>query len=93
MPETLDGSPWQRLLGFVTQALGDKDDGFNFATGVHLGLAIAIHHPEYAVAMNQAINVAGMHTDNPSSRHMADGLVNAVPIELKDTREETDVLS
>ncbi|KKL23035.1 hypothetical protein LCGC14_2429430 [marine sediment metagenome] len=94
MPETLVGdSPWQRLLLYVTQALGDKDAGFNFSTGVHLGLAIAIHHPEYAVAMNQAINATGMDIGNPSSRSMADGLVNAVPIELEDAGEGTNVLS
>ena len=92
MPETIvEGSPWQRLLRYVTEALKDDNDGFNFATGVHLGLAIAIHHPEYAVAMDRAINATGMDTGNPSSRSMADGLVNAVPIELKDPGEETDV--
>ncbi len=88
METPIDGSPWQRLLKYITDALGDKNDGFNFATGVHLGLAIAIHHLEYAVAMDRAINVEGMHIGDPSSEGMAKDIVVAVPIELKDTGEE-----
>ena len=89
MVTPIDGSPWQRLLRYVTDALGDKKDGFNFATGVHLGLAIAIHHPEYAVALDQAINETGMGRGDPSSKLMAEGIIVAVPIELMDTGEET----
>lgn len=73
-------SPWQRLLGFVTKALGSEDDGFNFATGMDFGFAIAIRHPEYAVAMRRAIQRGGM-TGSTSTEKLVDEFINAVPIE------------
>ena len=86
MPETLVGSPWQRLLQYVTQALGSKDDGFNFATGMDFGFAVAIDHPEYAVAMRRAIQ-EGM-PGRVNTERLVDDFVMAVPIEVKDTGEE-----
>ncbi|KKN17568.1 hypothetical protein LCGC14_0964340, partial [marine sediment metagenome] len=76
MPKTLSpNTPWQRLLALVTSGLGDKDDGFNFATGLHLGLVIAISHPEYAVAMHQAIEGDDMLEGHQNSERLADHVV------------------
>jgi len=93
MPETLiDSSPWQRLLRYVTIAMQDKNDGFNFATGMDFGFAIAIDHPEYAVAMRRAIQ--GGMPGRVNTEKLVDAFVKAVPIELRDTGEEkANVLS
>lgn len=73
-------SPWQRLLGYVTQALGgSKDDGFNFATGMDLGFAIAIRHPEYAVAMRRATQKEDMR-GGVDTEKLVDDFIKAVPI-------------
>ena len=74
-------TPWQRLLAFVTAGLGNKDEGFNFATGLHLGLVIAISHPEYAKAMHQAIEGDDMLEGHQNSERLADHVVESVPIE------------
>ena len=89
MPETLvDGSPWRRLLRYVTQALGSEDEAFNFATGMDFGFAIAIDHPEYAIAMRRAIQ--GGMSGKVNTEKLVDDFVNAVPIKLK-PGEEIDV--
>lgn len=83
-------SPWQRLLRYITQAFGDTDEGFNFATGIHLGLVVAIRHPEYAVAMHRAIELEDMPDHSQSSEELADHLVSAIPVELVHTGEELE---
>ena len=78
--EALESSPWQRLLRYVTQALGGgPDDGFNFATGVDFGFAIAIRHPEYAVAMRRATQKDGMRGGIDTEK-LVDDFIKAVPI-------------
>ncbi|KKK53692.1 hypothetical protein LCGC14_3092270, partial [marine sediment metagenome] len=86
-PDDPCSNPWQRLLGHVTQALGGSvDEGFNFATGMDFGFAVAIDHPEYAVAMRRAIQ-EGM-PGRVNTERLVDDFVMAVPIEVKDTGEE-----
>ncbi len=72
---------WERLMGYVSRALGAADGGLNFSAGVHLGLVIAMGHPEYAKALHQAIETEGMRPSHQSSEQVADDLVAAVPIE------------
>jgi hypothetical protein len=74
-------SPWQRLLGYVTQALGgDADDGFNFATGIDFGFAIAVRHPEYAVAMRRVTQEEDMPGSKVNTEQLVDDFIKAVPI-------------
>ncbi|KKL11853.1 hypothetical protein LCGC14_2541620 [marine sediment metagenome] len=78
--DDLHSNPWQRLLRCVTQALGGStDEGFNFAAGMDFGFAIAIRHPEYAVAMRRATQKESMkgHID---TEKLVDDFVKAVPI-------------
>ena len=89
MPETLvGGSPWQRLLRYITIAMRDENDGFNFATGMDFGFAIAIDHPEYAVAMRRAIQES--MPGKVDTEKLVGDFIKAVPIEMKG---EPNVLS
>ncbi len=73
---------WTRLLTLVTKLLDNKRDGFNFSTGLDLGLAIALRHPEWAVAFRQSVKrhhhpkLAQGKTD-----FAVDYIVEAVPLE------------
>ncbi len=72
---------WDRLREYVSEGLRNADQGFNCAAGIHLGLVIAMDHPEYAKALHQAIETEGMRPSHQSSEQVADDLVAAVPIE------------
>ncbi len=72
---------WERLRDYVSDGLGNANLGFNCAVGIHLGLVIAMSHPEYAKALHQAIETEDMRPSLQSSEQVADDLVEAVPIE------------
>lgn len=75
-------TPWNRLLGYITHRLRDERDGFNFSTGLDMGLAIALRHPEWAAAFRQSTQDDHaprlMQTDS-----LVDEIVEAIPIEIR----------
>ena len=71
--------PWLRLLDYAQEAFRDPIRGTDFATGVDMGLAIALRHPEYAAAMRQSAE-GGMDIGHPDTANVVDRLVEAVPI-------------
>ena len=79
MPEST--TAWDRLRDYTSVGLGNADQGFNCAAGIHLGMVIAMSHPEYAKALCQAIETEGMRPAHQSSEQVADDIVAAVPME------------
>lgn len=75
---------WERLQLHLQDAMGEE--GFAVSVGVHLGLAIALRHPEWAAAMNHIINEDGMER-GPGSKptsEVVDVVVRDVPLEVYD---------
>ncbi len=75
---------WERLQLYLADKL--DGDAWTAAVGVHLGLAIALRHPEWAAAMNDAINKDGMERspESKSTYEVASMVVKDLPIEVYD---------
>lgn len=73
---------WERLQVCMKSGLGD--DGWAAAVGLHLGMAVALRHPEWAAAMCKAIDEDGMVPTPEPTSVIADRVVEDLPIEVCD---------
>ncbi len=75
--------PWIRLSKYIGKRLDDSVKAHYFCTGLDMGLAITLRHPEYALALRQA-NQADLGSDVPDTNKLVDEIVASVPIEIYD---------
>ena len=75
--------PWNRLLLYIAKRFNDPNKAYYFSTGLDMGLAIALRHPEYALALRQA-NEADLSSGTPDTNQLVDEIVTSIPVEVYD---------
>ena len=75
--------PWNRLLLYISKRFSDPTKAYYFSTGLDMGLAIALRHPEYALALRQE-NENDIGKDAPDTNQLVDEIVTSVPVEVYD---------
>ena len=70
----------QRYLAVLLAMSNNDDEYTGFAIGCHLGLALAVYHPEYALALNRILNE---HWGPINSKGAANAFTKRVPIAVE----------
>lgn len=70
----------QRYLAVLLDISANDDEHTGFAIGCKLGLSLAVHHPEYALALQRILSE---HWGPTNSKDAADAFIERVPLAME----------